>query len=133
LFGQTVQVWRRQTLRGSPTIIVDVPGGYRRTISIDWTDLRPSTPCPQFRGRLALFDPWVLVGLTRVVAEKLTSMITGSESRRFEPDQVIETPVGRRERRGPRARVRDARSSAARRDRALVRRGGSSRSSRRRS
>jgi len=109
-------------VRGRPSLIIDVPGGFRRVIPIEWTDLRPIQSCSRVKGRLVLFDPWQLLAVVRLVAEKLTTAIDGSESRGFEPSEVAAAVIVRGKDRDQDARVRDPRSSAARGDRALVRR-----------
>lgn len=131
LFGQTLPVWRRQTLRGKRVVVVEVREGFRRMIPIEWTDLRPSPACPQTKRGFVLFDPWILVGLTRAVAEKLTVAIAGPKSPQLEGPEADRGQVAR-PRADQRARNGDARSGAARSDRVLVRRGRKSRTTRRR-
>lgn len=130
--GRRVSVWRRQTLRGTAVVIVDMPGGFRRAIPIDWTDMRPSRLCPRTQGRLVVFDPWVLLGLTQIVAEKLTTASAGSESRRFDSGKDV-TAIAAREGRGQRRRETTDRTRATGSDRAVVRRSRPTRSDRRRS
>lgn len=121
LFGQVLPVWRRQTLRGKRVVVVDVREGFRRMIPIDWTDLRPSPRCPRTKRGLVVFDPWILVGLSRAVAEKLTATIAGSKSARFERADADKGGFAA-PRSGQRARKGDARSRTASRNRAVVRR-----------
>ena len=79
LVGLTLSVWRKTHVRGGPAFIVDVPGSHRRVIPIEWTDRRPSVPCPCIKGRPVLFDARRLVELTALL-ENLRSRIGGSES-----------------------------------------------------
>jgi len=79
LVGLTLPVWRKTHVRGGPAFIVDVPGSHRRVIPIEWTDRRPSVPCPRVKGRPVLFDARRLVELTALL-ENLRSRVGGSES-----------------------------------------------------
>jgi len=124
-FGLRVPVWRRYR-DGGERVVVELPGGYRQVLPVDWTDARPTVDCPLVAKRVVLFDVRQLVAAAEFVAEKLTAPIAGSESRHAETqgDQAGGNAAP------PRGATRDrsaaragARSGGARRGGALARGG----------
>jgi hypothetical protein len=82
-FGVRVPVWRRYR-DGGERVVVELPGGYRQILPVEWTDERPSLSCPRIAKRLVLLDVRQLVLAAAFVAEKLPPPIAGSESRHAE-------------------------------------------------
>lgn len=55
-FGQTLPIWcgpHRE--RGAEVIVLELDGGRRALVPLEWTDERPCPPCPSRRGRPVLF------------------------------------------------------------------------------
>src|SRR5262249_37733876 len=131
--GRTVAIWRAYR-EGRPRLVVELPGGYRRIVPVDWTSRRPTQICPRVKDRLVLFGLERLIAAAQFVAEKLTTAIAGSSSAQVEARaRTAASGAGSRRNRPVRGAgsVRDG-SSSQRTARRLDGAGGAASGSRRR-
>ena len=61
--GKEVPIWLGPVrTQGREMVMVDLPNGLRQTVPVEWTDRRPTSPCPVVKGR------WVLFSAKRLLA-----------------------------------------------------------------